>query len=67
MQDQYLTARQVAELLQLNVETVYALVGKRQLPATRIGNRWRFEASEVREWFKNHRSYAPRDRVASKH
>ena len=47
----YLTAYQVAELLQLNVETVYALINREGLPATRVGRRWRFDESRVRNWF----------------
>ncbi len=47
----YLTAHQVAELLQLNVETVYALITREGLPATRVGRRWRFDESRVRGWF----------------
>ncbi|MCP4594778.1 MAG: helix-turn-helix domain-containing protein [bacterium] len=54
----YLTAHQVAELLQLNVETVYALITRAGLPATRIGRRWRFDESRVRKWFHEHCSEA---------
>jgi excisionase family DNA binding protein len=46
-----MTAFQVAELLQLNVETVYALITREGLPATRVGRRWRFDESRVRRWF----------------
>ncbi len=60
MQEQYLTATQVAEILQLNVETVYDMVRDGELSATKIRGRWRFDASELREWFKTHRSIAER-------
>ncbi len=56
MQDEYLTAAEVAKLFKLNVETVYDLVGNGQLPATKLGGQWRFDASEIREWFRQHRS-----------
>ncbi len=56
MQDEYLTAAEVAKLFKLNVETVYDLVGNGQLPATELGGQWRRDASELREWFKTHRS-----------
>ena len=56
MQDRFLTARQVAELLQLNVETVYDLIAKDELPAIKLGRQWRFYESSLREWFKTHRS-----------
>ncbi len=51
MRQPYLTAYQVAELLQLNVETVYALITREGLPATRVGRRWRFDETRVRRWF----------------
>ncbi len=56
MQHQYLTARQVAEMLQLNVESIYDLAGKGEIPATKICGRWRFDASEVDDWFRAQRS-----------
>jgi excisionase family DNA binding protein len=55
----YLTAHQVAELLQLNIETVYALITREGLPATRVGRRWRFDESRVRRWF-DERGHGPR-------
>ena len=48
----FLTAADVAQLLQLNVETIYTLIAKRQLPATKVGRQWRFDEDEIREWFK---------------
>ena len=56
MQRRYLTAKQVAGLFQLNVDSVYDLVGTGQMPATKLCGRWRFDESELREWFKTHRS-----------
>jgi excisionase family DNA binding protein len=50
--DPYLTARDVADLLKLNVETVYILIAKERLPAVKIGGQWRFDASEIHNWFK---------------
>jgi len=60
MQNQYLTANEVAELLKLNVETIYDMVGHGELPAAKIRGRWRFDASELRKWFKKHRSSTPK-------
>jgi excisionase family DNA binding protein len=56
MTEPFLTAAEVAELLKLNIETVYTLVSKNDLPATKIGGQWRFDESEIREWFKEHRN-----------
>ncbi len=56
MEKRYLTASEVAEALQLNVETIYDMVGNGELPAAKIRGRWRFDPSEVREWFTRQRS-----------
>lgn len=66
MQDEYLTANEVAELLKLNVETIYDLMGSGQLPAVKIGGRWRMEALELREWFKAQRSSTAKSRSNEK-
>lgn len=68
MSGSYLTAYQVAELLQLSVETVYALITREGLPATRVGRRWRFDETRVREWFderRNQAAKAPGSKAAS--
>ena len=54
-----LTAAEVAALLRVHVETVYALIAQQGLPAARVGGRWRFEEAKVREWFAA--QYAPRN------
>ena len=51
MSETFLTAAEVAQLLKLNVETVYRLIDQQGLPAARIGHQWRFEEGQVRQWF----------------
>ena len=55
MPEPFLTTTDVAELFKLNVETVYLLIAQQGLPATKIGGQWRFDESEIREWFKRRR------------
>ncbi len=50
MTESFLTATNVAQLLQLNVETVYALTAKQGLPAVKVCRLWRFEESKIRAW-----------------
>ena len=50
MPDPLLTAADVAAWLKLNIETVYDLIAKEQLPAFKIGGQWRFQEAQVREW-----------------
>jgi excisionase family DNA binding protein len=50
MPEPLLTAADVAAWLKLNIETVYDLIAKDQLPAIKIGGQWRFQEVQVREW-----------------
>jgi excisionase family DNA binding protein len=50
MPEPLLTAADVAAWLKLNIETVYDLIAKDQLPAIKIGGQWRFQEAQVREW-----------------
>ncbi len=50
MSESFLTATDVAQLLQLNVETVYGLIAKQGLPAVKVFRLWRFEESKLRAW-----------------
>jgi excisionase family DNA binding protein len=45
--DEILTVRQVSNILRLNQKTVYKLVQKGMIPASRVGNSWRFLKSEI--------------------
>ena len=53
LSDALLTAADVAQLLRLNVETVYTLIQKEGLPAAKIGGQWRFSESKIRAWFES--------------
>lgn len=46
----FLTATEVADMLQMNVETIYSLISRDNLPAARVGGRWRFDEQMVRSW-----------------
>ncbi|HEV8450549.1 MAG TPA: helix-turn-helix domain-containing protein [Gaiellales bacterium] len=47
------TARDVAELLQVRVETVYAMAQAGELPQLRrVGVRLRFDLDRVEEWMR---------------
>jgi excisionase family DNA binding protein len=51
---EYLTTREVAELLRLNEKKVYDLVRKGQLPAARVSGKWLFPRRLVDEWVSRH-------------
>lgn len=45
-----LTATEVADYLRVHVMTVYRLVQRGDLPAIRVGKRWRFRRDHVDQW-----------------
>lgn len=47
--DQVMTAREVADLLQLPVSTVYELARRGEIPARRLGRTWRFLRPRLEE------------------
>ena len=51
----FLTASEVSTLFKVNLETVYNLISKEELPATKVGGQWRFSEAEINEWLKNQR------------
>ena len=55
MRSPYLTARELAALRKINIDTVYDLAARKQIPGTRIGNQWRLDKDEIRVWFRQGR------------
>ena len=56
MPEPLLTAADVAAWLKLNIETVYDLIAKDQLPAIKIGGQWRFQEARIRAWLGRRRA-----------
>lgn len=49
-----LTAKQVGEYLQLSQRSIYRLLERGELPATKIGGQWRFRKTAIDEWIDLH-------------
>ena len=47
---QLLTAAEVAELLRVEVATIYVWTSKRKIPFRKVGGRLRFDREEVIRW-----------------
>jgi excisionase family DNA binding protein len=52
MQENLLTAEQVARYLKIDKFTVYRLVTKKKIPAFKVGNQWRFKRAQLEEWLE---------------
>lgn len=50
MQENLLTAEQVARYLKVDKFTVYRLVAQKKIPAFRVGSQWRFKRQFIDEW-----------------
>jgi len=49
MQENLLTAEQVARYLKVDKFTIYRLVTQKKIPAFKVGNQWRFKRTLVDE------------------
>jgi len=49
----WFTVKQIAEYLQLSTSTIYSMAKEGVLPASRIGNQWRFDKADIDHWVKN--------------
>ncbi len=56
----YLTVRETAELLNMHFMSVYKLVQSGQLPALKIGSRWKIDPDQLGDWLARRRG-APRE------
>lgn len=50
--DQFLTIKQVAEILSLSVPTIYGLVQRAEIPSCKRGKRLYFSRQELMDWIK---------------
>lgn len=48
--NEFLTPREVMELLAIGRSTFYRLVNSGELPAIRVGKMWRVKYSELKTW-----------------
>lgn len=66
--DKLLTAKQVSELLEVKLDTVYDWVHRGRIPYVKLGRLVRFRKTEVFQWVESHtiRSKSGSVRKASK-
>lgn len=46
----WMTVKEVAAYLKVSTDVVYRLAQHRQIPASRVGNRWRFHREKIDAW-----------------
>jgi excisionase family DNA binding protein len=50
-----LNVKEVADFLQVNVNTVYAWAQNGRMPAIKLGRNWRFRRSDLEAWLNRNR------------
>jgi nitrogen PTS system EIIA component len=50
MQENLLSADQVAHYLNVDKFTIYRLVSQKKIPAFKVGNQWRFKKKMIDAW-----------------
>ena len=48
----YMTTKQLVELLQLDRTTIYRMLSAGRLPGFKVGGRWRFSRQEIEAWLR---------------
>ena len=48
----YLTTRQLQDILQVDRTTIYRMADSGRIPAVKVGSQWRFPRSQVETWLK---------------
>jgi len=51
--DTWMTLEEAAQYLKVSKDSIYRLAQKGKMPASKIGNLWRFNKKEIDEWMKN--------------
>lgn len=51
--EKWVDTKAVAEYLNINRQTVFVWIAKKNLPAVRVGKSWRFKLSEVEAWLRS--------------
>lgn len=56
--DTLMTLEEVAAYLRLSKDTVYRLAHGRKIPASKVGNQWRFRRGDVDAWLEKNKNVA---------
>jgi excisionase family DNA binding protein len=54
-QDKWLTIDELSDYLKMGRTKLYRMAQKADIPASKVGNQWRFDREEIDEWMKSQR------------
>jgi excisionase family DNA binding protein len=52
MQDRWLSVEEIAQYLGVSRDTIYSWVGKKDIPAHKVGRLWKFKTDEIDAWVR---------------
>lgn len=50
MEDRWFSVDEIAEYLGIKRDTVYKWIGRKRMPAHKLGRLWKFKKDEIDEW-----------------
>jgi len=50
MKEQWMTVQDVADYLKVSTDLIYQLAQQGNIPASKVGNRWRFKKQKIDLW-----------------
>ena len=57
-QDKWLTIEELANHMKMGRTKLYRMAQEGDIPASKVGNQWRFDREEIDEWMKSQRPAA---------
>ena len=54
-EQKWLTIEELAEYLKMGRTKLYRMAQDGDIPASKVGNQWRFDREEIDQWMKNQR------------
>jgi PTS system nitrogen regulatory IIA component len=52
--DKWLTIDELADYIKMSRTKLYGMAKRGEVPASKIGNQWRFDREEIDQWMKAH-------------
>ena len=60
-EDRWLSIEEIAEYLGIKRDTIYKWIGRKCMPAHKVGSLWKFKKEEVDDWVRNGNAAEPRE------
>ncbi|HON93753.1 MAG TPA: helix-turn-helix domain-containing protein [Sedimentisphaerales bacterium] len=59
----WLTIEELAEYLKMGRTKLYSMARDGDIPASKVGNQWRFDREEIDQWMKSQRPAADKEQT----